>query len=427
MADTLAAAAEQITGASKNLTITDIQTKTFTYQSRVGRDDEGHGHPAPAHTKTQILTRVRTSIGLDGYYFGGSAETAATARRMIVGMDPLMREPIWHKLQQVQRLDPRAMLDRYLAAIDCALWDFAGRLTGLPAHKLLGGSREKVPAYASTMCGDDIPGGLGSPEDYANFARQCVAQGYKGFKLHTWMSPYGPDLKRDIAACRAVREAVGPDIKLMLDPHHHYSREEALYLGRGIEEVDFYWMEEPMDEHSISSYIWLTENLQRLQICGPETAEGQFYTRAEWIVRGAADLSRVGISDVGGISPAMKGPPLRVVPHALRGPRRRRGQPAGTRRDGYPRRDVREGAAPPARRFRRREALAEERDRPGGQRRQRADPARPRPRRGHRLGLHQGQHGERLGLSALRWTDEGKDGLTAESAEDAERDAKQGA
>lgn len=60
-----------------------------------------------------------------------------------------------------------------------------------------------------------------------------------------------------------------------------------------------------MDEHSISSYVWLTQNL-RLPICGPETAEGQYYTRAEWIVRGASDLSRVGISDVGGITPAMK-------------------------------------------------------------------------------------------------------------------------
>ena len=164
-ADGLRAAAEQIAGSVKDLKITDVQTMTFNFQSCVGRDDEGHGHPAPAHTKTQTITRIRTNIGLDGHFFGGSPETAATARKMILGMDPLLREPIWHKLQQVQRLDPRAMLDRYLAAIDCALWDIAGRLTGLPVHKLLGGSREKVPAYASTMCGDDIPGGLGSADE----------------------------------------------------------------------------------------------------------------------------------------------------------------------------------------------------------------------------------------------------------------------
>jgi L-alanine-DL-glutamate epimerase-like enolase superfamily enzyme len=64
-------------------------------------------------------------------------------------------------------------------------------------------------------------------------------------------------------------------------------------------------MEEPMNEHSTSSYVWLTQQLD-LPICGPETAEGQMYTRAEWILRGASDISRVGLADVGGITPTMK-------------------------------------------------------------------------------------------------------------------------
>jgi L-alanine-DL-glutamate epimerase-like enolase superfamily enzyme len=112
-------------------------------------------------------------------------------------------------------------------------------------------------------------------------------------------------VKRDIAACAAVREAVGPDMALMLDPFHFYSREEALALGRGLEKLGFLWMEEPMDEHSTSSYVWLTEQLD-LPICGPETAEGKIQTRAEWIVRGAADISRGGVGDLGGITPLMK-------------------------------------------------------------------------------------------------------------------------
>src|SRR5260370_12564366 len=66
-------------------------------------------------------------------------------------------------------------------------------------------------------------------------------------------------------------------------------------------------MEEAMNEQSTSSFVWLTENLTKLQICGPETAHGQMYTRAEWIVRGASDISRVGVGDVGGITPTMKG------------------------------------------------------------------------------------------------------------------------
>ena len=287
------------------LKIVEVQTLTFRSTSHVGRDDHGHGHPAPPHEARQTLMRVRTSLGIDGYCVGGSAETAAVANRMIAGMNPLQREAIWNLLLESQRLERRAMDDRNLAAIDCALWDFAGRLTGLPVSKLLGGSREEVPAYASTMCGDDIPGGLDSPEAYADFAEACQARGYPAFKMHTWMAPYGPDLDRDIAACRAVRERVGPGMQLMLDPHHNYTREDALRLGRALEDLDFAWMEEPMNEHSTSSYVWLSERLD-LPIVGPETAHGQMYTRAEWIVRGASDISRVGVWDVGGITPAMK-------------------------------------------------------------------------------------------------------------------------
>jgi L-alanine-DL-glutamate epimerase-like enolase superfamily enzyme len=136
-----------------DLTITDIDSLTFTYTSHTGRDNEGHGHPAPAHEATQRLTRVRTSAGVDGYCFGGSEEMIATVRRQILGADPLHREAIWYRLLQGQRLERRALDDRNLMVIDCALWDFAGRLTGLPVYKLLGAAREKVPAYASTMGG----------------------------------------------------------------------------------------------------------------------------------------------------------------------------------------------------------------------------------------------------------------------------------
>ncbi|MDQ5851327.1 MAG: enolase, partial [Chloroflexota bacterium] len=84
-----------------------------------------------------------------------------------------------------------------------------------------------------------------------------------------------------------------------------YSREEALYIGRALEQIGFAWLEEPMDEHSTSSYVWLADHLA-IPIVGPETAEGKLQTRAEWIVRGASDISRGGVWDVGGITPLIK-------------------------------------------------------------------------------------------------------------------------
>ena len=105
----------------------------------------------------------------------------------------------------------------------------------------IGAARTRIPAYASINPGDDVPEGVSTPEKYAQFLEELVRDGFKAIKLHTWMPPIpgSPDVKRDVAACAAVREAVGPDITLMLDPHHHYDRIEALYLSKEIEKLGF--------------------------------------------------------------------------------------------------------------------------------------------------------------------------------------------
>jgi L-alanine-DL-glutamate epimerase-like enolase superfamily enzyme len=288
--------------------IVDLITQTFHYKSRVVRDSEGHSHPGPEHDATQALLRIVSDEGVEGYAFGANARVIhGLVEPILLGEDPFYRERIWQKLKERQRLNLGTLSDRVLTSVDLALWDLAGRALNQPVYKLLGGFRDKVPAYASTMCGDDLDGGLDTPEAYAEFALQCKLRGYPAFKLHTWQPPMpgAPDVKRDIAACAAVREAVGDDMPLMLDPFHYYSREEALTLGKALEALNFYWIEEPMDEHSTSSYVWLTEQLA-LPVVGPETAEGKMATRAEWIVRGASDISRGGVGDVGGVTPLVK-------------------------------------------------------------------------------------------------------------------------
>jgi L-alanine-DL-glutamate epimerase-like enolase superfamily enzyme len=72
-----------------------------------------------------------------------------------------------------------------------------------------------------------------------------------------------------------------------------------------LEKLNFTWLEEPMNEYSISSYVWLTEQLD-IPVLGPETAIGRIQTRAEWIMNKAADIIRAGVGDVGGITPVMK-------------------------------------------------------------------------------------------------------------------------
>ncbi len=289
--------------------ITDVTVQRFQYRSKIVRDTDGHGHAGHEHDAVQSLLTITTDEGLSGYFFGAPNPSVIenVVKPYLVGEDPLFREKLWHGLKERQRLNLATLADRVMTAVDCALWDLGGKIANMPVHKLLGAARDKVPAYASTMVGDDTPGGLDTPEAYARYAIQCKERGYPAFKLHTWQPPLAgaPSVKRDIAACAAVREAVGPDYPLMLDPFHYYSRLEALELANGIHKLGYLWMEEPMDEHSMSSYIWLCEQTA-LPICGPETAEGKMYVRAEWIKAGACDMVRSGVGDVGGITGLVK-------------------------------------------------------------------------------------------------------------------------
>lgn len=287
--------------------IIDLRTRSFRYTAHTMRDSEGHTHPGPAHEATQTLLEIVTDDGISGYCFGTDVGVISrVVAPLIIGHDPFDREAIWQHLVEMQRGN-RGLTDRVLATVDLALWDLAGRAVGLPVYKLIGAARDRVLAYASTMCGDELPGGLNSPQAYAEFALACKGRGYQAFKIHTRMPPIAgtPNPKEDIAICAAVREAVGPDMALMLDSFHYYTREDALLIGRALEKLDFAWFEEPMPEHSMSSYIWLADQLD-IAIVGPETAEGKMYTRAEWIMHRASDISRAGVFDNGGITPVMK-------------------------------------------------------------------------------------------------------------------------
>ena len=287
--------------------ITDVTTKTFRYISNTVRDAEGHGHPGDPHEATQTLLTIHTDEGVEGHSFGADPNIVDTVLKdILIGQDPLLIEKHWQSMKHWQRLI-RKFTDSDVSHADLALWDLKGKVYGDPVYKILGGYRDKVLAYASTMCGDELKGGLSTPEEYADFADWAMKRGYKAFKLHTWQPPieWAPDPKMDVAACAAVREAVGPDIPLMLDCYHYYSRLDSLYIGRGLEKLNYHWFEEPMDEHSISSYEWIAKNLD-IPVIGPETAEGKFHTRAEWIKRDIVDISRGGVGDIGGITAMMK-------------------------------------------------------------------------------------------------------------------------
>ncbi|KSV86136.1 mandelate racemase family protein [Sinorhizobium sp. GL28] len=292
--------------------ITDVEVRVFRTTTRRHSDSAGHAHPGPPHQVEQAMLTIRTEDGHEGHSFTAPEIVRPHVidkfvKKVLIGEDHRYRERLWQDLAHWQRGSAAQLTDRTLAVVDCALWDLAGRTLNQPVYNLIGGYRDKVLAYGSIMCGDELEGGLATPEDYGRFAEILVKRGYKGIKLHTWMPPvsWAPNVKMDIKACAAVREAVGPDIRLMIDAFHWYSRTDALELGRGLETLGFDWIEEPMDEQSLSSYKWLADNLD-IPVVGPESAAGKHWHRAEWIKAGACDILRTGVNDVGGITPALK-------------------------------------------------------------------------------------------------------------------------
>lgn len=291
-----------------------VETKLFRYTGNSTRDSDGHTHPGPPSEAVTALLTITADDGTTGNIVTSPSDVAESVINqfvtpVLVGADPMRHEHLWQSVYKWQRGSRGMLTDRMLCAVDLALWDLIGKASGQPVWKLLGGYRDKILAYGSTMCGDDIENGLATPEDYGRFAQWMVNErGYKAVKLHTWMPPIpgAPDVKMDYTACAAVREAVGPDIPLMLDPNHWYSRTDSLWLAQRLEELDFFWMEECMEEASLSSYQWLTSNLTKLNILGPESMTGKHWTRAEWIANKACNMVRTGVADVGGIGPCMK-------------------------------------------------------------------------------------------------------------------------
>ncbi|WP_457809387.1 mandelate racemase family protein [Kushneria sp. EE4] len=292
--------------------IVKIDVSVVRYQTELSRDAAGHAHPGPASDSQIAMLTLEADSGARGYAFGPEEVIRPYIvekffKPVVIGQSCLDREKIWHDLLLWQRGSAGQLSERAMSLLDQAIWDLVGRALDVPVHRLIGGFRDRVPAYASTMCGDELEGGLSTPEDYARFAAGLVEQGYQAIKLHTWMPPvhFAPDHRIDIEACEAVRDAVGPNVALMLDGYHWYRRTEALEIGRALGRLNFAWFEEPMSEDSMESYRWLTRELD-VPIIGPETVGGKFHSRASWVQHQACDILRAGVNGVGGINACLK-------------------------------------------------------------------------------------------------------------------------
>jgi len=244
------------------------------------------------------LVRIQTDQGLEGHAFLGSALSALGSdaetiveryKPMLVGQDPFDRERIW------QSMSGWAIgnVMRVLGAIDVALWDLAGKALGLPIHKLMGSYRTSVPAYASSAVFEDS-------QSYVDEAIAFKEKGWTAYKIHP---PAIPEL--DIRICEDVRRAVGDDYRLMLDSTWSYDYPAALRVGRAVEELGFYWYEDPLAYDDLYGYVKLKQVLS-IPIMATEMPSTGHTAYAPWLMQQATDYLRGDVAIKGGLTSCLK-------------------------------------------------------------------------------------------------------------------------
>ncbi len=199
------------------------------------------GLPGSDPAVTGAVLRIRTDTGIDGIArtVRGAIVKDLVERRLrdeLIGQDPLQKEWLWHRIWELDRIEEFPLYA--LGLIDIALWDIIGKAAGLPVYQLLGGFRDSIPAYASTVT-------FASIEEYLDVADQCLSLGYPAIKLHAW-----GDAQRDAALCQALRAHVGDALPLMYDGSAGFDLPDAIYLGHALADAGYLWYEEPMREFS---------------------------------------------------------------------------------------------------------------------------------------------------------------------------------
>ncbi len=257
------------------------------------------------NTRQTTIVIISTDEGIEGVgeSFGPTRAIAEAVESycapMILDKDPFDNSVIWDTVYGYLRMNSqKGILIEALSAIDIALWDIKGKVVGLPVYKLLGGAyRDKAHAYAT---------GLYRP-NVKNVKDALVeeALGYKRdgfFAMKLKIGHVSPE--EDLDILKAIREAVGSDIKLMVDANCAYDATEAISLAKQMEQCDVYWFEEPVPPEDIEGSIEVKNNTN-IRIAGGE-CECTRYGFRELITRRAMDILQPDVCIAGGFTEVQK-------------------------------------------------------------------------------------------------------------------------
>jgi L-alanine-DL-glutamate epimerase-like enolase superfamily enzyme len=293
--DTVGVAGAGESGARRPLKVTDVDVTMFTWPVTRGVAHDGTARGAEVELG---LLRVRADDGTEGYSFLGghrmsgdrwAADLLSFLKPVVMGSNPLDIGRHWRTMSDRGGF----LLPVVIAAMDIALWDLAGKVAGLPIHRMLGTCRDRVPANASSPPFKPV--------------EHCVAEalhyrslGWQSYKIHGHKDP-----DKDIEICRAVRKAVGDGMVLMLDSMWAYGHEDALRVGRAIEDLDFRWYEDPLPKEDVYGSARLREKLD-IPLMSTELAHGGLSGMQAYILLDATDILRGDVALKGGLTALVK-------------------------------------------------------------------------------------------------------------------------
>jgi galactonate dehydratase len=274
-----------------------------------------------------LIVRIQTDEGIEGI---GEASMLNQdpivaslleewAENYLIGKNPMNGELHWTRLHQDNLGRGGRLFSTALSGIDIALWDLRGKILGVPVYELLGGPyAQRLRVYANGWY--TTPG---TPEQNAEEAKKVVAMGYTAMKFdpfgrmaHTTITPEEAQLSEDRVA--AVREAVGPNVDILVEVHARFNVYTAVHLANRIEKYNPFWFEEPVSQENVSE---MKQVRSRINI--PVATGERLYLKFpffELIRNEAVDILQPDICNAGGITELKKIAGMAEAQHIMMAP-----------------------------------------------------------------------------------------------------------
>lgn len=255
-------------------------------------------------TVDTVCVEMRTDAGAvgSGYCFAFGRHRARALHALVEDLAPLYEgrdpcsvralfEQAW---QSINFLGHAGVAVMALAALDTACWDLAAQRAGLPLGRLLGGAADRVPTYASSGLWLDY-----SIDELVAEATRFIAQGHRAMKMRLGRRPH-----EDLERVRHVREAIGPDVRLLADVNQGWDEATAIRMGRELEAFDLYWLEEPLPYEDLEGAARVAAALTT-PIASGETDYGPLGMK-RYLQARAADILMPDLQRMGGVTGYVK-------------------------------------------------------------------------------------------------------------------------